>query len=86
MMKLEGYIYNSANCKQYLLWKEQIESIINSLSIKKYNDKIKLIEQLCKGNLKNKLVKAMAKTKGSGVIRPKPPRKAKARRATGRMP
>ena len=61
-MKLEGYIYDSGNCEQYLLWKEQIESIINGLSIKKYDDKIKLIEQLCEGDLKNKLVEAMAKT------------------------
>ena len=56
IMKLEGYIYNSGNCEQYLLWQDQMNSIITGLSVKKYNDRIKFIKQLIQGDFKNKLV------------------------------
>ena len=34
VMKLEGYIYESGDCKQYLLWQDQVTSIITGLNIK----------------------------------------------------
>ena len=62
MMKLEGYIYDSGNCEQFLLWQDQINSILSGLNIKRYEDKINLIDQLVEGDLKNKFVSAKNKT------------------------
>ena len=59
VIKLEGY---NKNCEQYLLWQNQVMSIINSLNVKKYNEKINLINQLIEGNLRNKFVTAKSKT------------------------
>ena len=61
-MKLEGYMYKSGDCKQYLLWQDQVTLIITSLNIKKYNNKVNLIKQLIEGDLRHKFSTAKSLT------------------------
>ena len=58
LMKLEGYMHESGDCEQYLLWQDQVTSIITGLNIKKYEDRMNLIDQLTEGDMKNKFVVA----------------------------